>query len=283
MVNYVTGSALPRIVLKDFKKMEFELPDLPTQTRIASVLSVYDDLIENNEKRIKALEEMAQRLYTEWFVLFRFPGYKKVKIVNNKIGSGKIPGTWNVLKCSEIIKKIVLGGTPARNNLNYWGGSIPWIKSGKLNEFRVTDGTEFITQEGLDNSATKLMPKRTVLVAITGAILVSISEIELCANQSVIGLYDSENLCQEYIYLYIKNHIKNFISKMSGSAQRHINKDIIDNSYILVPDPVVMEKFEKNIKPIFDLISTLLFKNKNLSKTRDLLIPQLVMGKREVK
>lgn len=277
------GSASGRenVNKSSFESIELEIPELPIQERIARVLLVFDDLIEQNLERIKLLEEIVQMLYREWFVCFRFPGYDGIKMVPSKLGM--IPDGWNVKRLGGVVDNIVLGGTPSRKRPRLWeDGTIPWMKSGKLNDVRVIEGSEMITSVGLSSSAAKLMPKRTVLIAITGAILVSLSEIELCANQSVVGIYGSKELIQEYIYLFEVENVNQLISKMSGSAQQHVNKEIVENSLILVPDLDVMEKFNEVAKPIFDLISNLLFKNKNLGKARDLLLPNLISGEIDI-
>jgi type I restriction enzyme, S subunit len=216
-------------------------------------------------------------------VHFRFPGHEKVKMIDSNTEFGKIPEGWEIKKHKEVIENITLGGTPARKKEEYWeNGTVPWVKSGKLNDLRIIDGTELITEIGVKESATKIMPKRTVLIAITGAILVSISEIELCANQSVVGLYGSSNLAQEYLYFYEKSIIDKYKGKMSGSAQQHINKEIINETDIIIPGADTMEEFEELIKPLFDEMSTLLFASQNLRQARDLLLPKLVTGEIEI-
>ncbi|PIX70135.1 hypothetical protein COZ39_04870 [Candidatus Roizmanbacteria bacterium CG_4_10_14_3_um_filter_33_21] len=112
LVNLGGGSAQHNLLLGDLRNFIIQIPDLPTQTRIASVLSAYDDLIENNEKRIKALEEMAQLLYAEWFVKFKFPlrlrleqaGHEKVKMVDSHTEYGMIPEGWEVVKIDNLLK-----------------------------------------------------------------------------------------------------------------------------------------------------------------------------------
>lgn len=265
--------------------MEIILPESKAQTQIASVISSYDDLIENNEKRIKALEEMAKLLYTEWFVKFKFPGHEKVKMVDSCTEYGMIPQGWEVAKVGDKFLTI-LGGTPSRNKSEYWeNGNIPWINSGTVNNLRITEESELITKNALEKSATKIMPKRTTLLAITGATLgqVSLTEIECCANQSVVGIHDKEGLLNEYVYLRIKNEIKSIIALAGGGAQQHINKDIINNKDFLIPEEKLIKKFSRLIVPLFDEISALIFSNKNLSQIRDLIIPQLVTGRRELK
>jgi type I restriction enzyme S subunit len=280
-----TGATREALTKTDIENFEIKLPSIEAQSRIASVLSTYDDLIEVNEKRIKALEEMAQRLYIEWFVKFKFPGHEKARMMDSGTKFGLIPEGWEIVKIGNMFC-IVLGGTPSRVKKDYWrDGNIAWINSGAVNQLRIIEESEMITEEALKKSATKMMPQRTTLLAITGATLgqVSLTEIECCANQSVIGIYDREGLFNEYLYLKIKEIIKNIIALAGGGAQQHINKDIVNNTEIFIPDIKLIKIFLNKIKPVFDAISFLIFQNKNLQKTRDLLIPQLVTGKRELK
>ncbi len=280
--NISSGTRMPRANWKVLSESKWLFPPLPTQNKIASILSAYDDLIENNLKRIKILEEMAQMIYREWFVNFRFPGHEKVKMVKSELGM--IPEGWEVSKIGDAFIT-VLGGTPSRKQNEYWqNGTIPWINSGKVNDLRIIDESEFITELGLNKSATKLMPKRTTVLAITGATLgqVSLLEIEACANQSVVGLYDNTGRYNEYIYLKIKEIIEQIISKAGGGAQQHINKEIVFLTKIIIPPKLIVDRFNMIIQAIFDLIANILFKNKTLRKTRDLLLPKLISGEIDV-
>lgn len=281
----IRGSAQPFISYDLLDNVDIFLPDFPTQERIGSVLSAYDNLIENNEKRIKALEEMAQLLYTEWFVKFKFPGYEKARMVDSGTEYGMLPERWVVGKIDDHFNT-VLGGTPSRNKTEFWlDGTVPWINSGAVNNFRITEASELITELALEKSATKMMPKRSTLLAITGATLgqVSLTEIECCANQSVVGIWDKENLYNEYIYFKIKDTIKDIIARASGSAQPHINKEDVKAFKIIIPDKEIMSIFHEIVKSIFDDIALFILQNNNLSKTRDLLTPQLVTGRRILK
>lgn len=286
LLSRATGTTVGGIRQTALVKVLVRYPEnVSTQKNISSILSAYDDLIENNEKRIKALEEMAQLLYTEWFAKFKFPGHEKVKLIDSGTEYGKIPEGWEVVKIADRFV-IVLGGTPSRAKPEFWeNGVVPWINSGEVNNLRITEASELITEKALEKSAAKMMPKRTTVLAITGATLgqVSLTEIECCANQSVIGVFDEDRLLNEYIYLRIKYEIKSIIALAGGGAQQHINKEIVNNKAFLLPDKKTSENFSELIKPIFDEISKLIFNNHNLSKTRDLLIPQLVTGKRELK
>jgi len=275
--NIVTGVNVPHISKRQIQEYKFPKPPLESQIKIVDFLRCFDDLIKLNTRRIGILDRIIWSIYDEWFVRFRFRGYEGMKKVPSELG--EIPDGWKVRRLGDVVENIVLGGTPSRSKPDYWKeGTIPWINSGKLNDSRVLEGSEMITQSGLSSSATKLMPKRTVLIAITGAILVGFSEIELCANQSVVGIFGSKELSQEYIYLFEVKGIDHFISKMSGSAQQHVNKEIVENSHILVPDSGVMQDFNDVAKPLSDMISNLLFKNKSLRQARNLLLPKLISG-----
>ena len=244
------------------------------QKRVVSILSAYDDLIENNQKQIKLLEEAAQRLYKEWFVDLRFPGHETTPITDG------IPHGWGVHKIGERFDTY-LGGTPSRAQPQYWqDGTIPWINSGKVNELRVVEPSEYITELALNKSATKLLPVHTTLVAITGATLgqVSYTEITTCANQSVVGIVDPSTCYEEYIYCYVSNNIKQIISKATGGAQQHINKDIVNAFDIVLPNEKLMASFKNQIAPLFEKIKNLLFQNIRLTEARDRLLPKLMSG-----
>lgn len=262
-----TGVRTPILNKSTFSELRISLPPLPFQRRVADILSAYDDLIENNTNRIHILEGMAQAIYQEWF---------------GKVGKESLPNGWRIETLGNTCV-VVLGGTPSRNKSEYWnGGNIPWIKSGKLNDIRIIDSTEYITKLGLENSSTKIMPSKTVVIAITGEILISFLEKSTCANQSVIGVYDSDFESQEYLHLYLKEKIQEFKNKMSGSAQQHINKEIVSDTQILLPPNEDLQKFNKHIQPIYSLLANLLFRNANLRQTRDLFLPRLVSGELDV-
>lgn len=267
---------------KAIKESPVVVPPLPTQKKVAAILSAYDELVENNNRRIQILDEMARLIYREWFVNYCFPGHESIKMVDSSLG--KIPEGWTICQIGSKFTA-VLGGTPSRSQPEYWtNGSIPWINSGKANELRVIEASELITDKALRKSATKMMPARTTLVAITGATLgqVSLLEIDACANQSVVGIYDKVSLFSEWIYLTFSHRIYEIIQHASGGAQQHINKEIIEKVIIPLPTTAIISAFNEIIKPIFDSIANLIRKNFNLRSTRDLLLPKLISGEIDV-
>jgi type I restriction enzyme S subunit len=274
--NTLTGATVDRIPLTKFPDFPVTIPDLPTQRNIAGILSAYDDLIENNLRRIKILEQMAQSLYREWFVHFRFPGHDTVRFIDSELG--RIPKGWKVTTIGEQFTT-TLGGTPSRSNDAFWtNGTVPWVNSGKVNELRIIAPTSLITEEALRRSAAKLMPVRTTVVAITGATLgqVSLLEIGCSANQSVIGITDDESRFSEWLYLFFSEKIHEIIQHASGGAQQHINKEIVNDVRLVLPDDNTAHNFGGKISPIFDQQSNLLRRNQNLRRTRDLLLSNLL-------
>ena len=262
---------------EDLLGLTVALPPVEVQKKIANILRHYDQLIENNQKQIKLLEESAQRLYKEWFVDLRFPGYENVKIVNG------VPEGWRKELIGDVFTT-VLGGTPARSNAAYWGGDIPWINSGEVNNLRIMKESEFITELGLKKSSAKLMPKHTTVLAITGATLgqVSYTEIETCANQSVVGIIDENEVYSIYLYLYVSDKIWDIIGKATGGAQQHINKDIVMEYTIVLPDENIIARLNAIVEPYFMKIANMYIQNTKLLEARDRLLYKFMSGGLEV-
>lgn len=285
IVNYLqtiaenTVATYPSISPKDIEDLVVDLPSLQNQNKMASILSNYDKLIENNNKWIKILEELAQKIYKEWFVDFKFPNHETATFKQTDLG--KIPNNWEIKQIGKEYKTY-LGGTPSRNEEKYWNGKIPWLNSGKTNELRITKASEYVTELGLEKSSTKLMPQYTTVLAITGATLGQVSMLgsEMCANQSVVGIYSDKN--PEYVFYLMKDKIQKLIQSASGGAQQHINKDIVNEMKFVLPADTMLNDFKDIIRPINKEIFNLLYKNHTLKQTRDLLLPRLISGKIDV-
>lgn len=274
-----TGSTIKHISLKTMRNYIFTFPQIDTQKRIASILSSLDDKIELNRRINENLEAQAQALFKSWFV--DFEPFRDGEFVESELGM--IPKGWRVGKLGDACK-CVLGGTPSRNKDEYWNGDIAWINSGEVNEFRITKPSEYITKEGLENSATKLLPKKTTVLAITGATLgqVSLLEIESCANQSVIGVLENEMIPYEFIYPLINESIKVLISNMTGGAQQHINKNNVEQLDIIIPDNKTILNYKHILQPIYAQIGINCFESRRLATLRDTLLPRLMSGELKV-
>ena len=275
LASLANGGAQQNLNAQLIKDFEILLPDLQTQHRIADILSTIDDKIENNNRINHNLEEQAQALYKSWFV--DFEPFKDGKFVDSELGM--IPEGWVVRRLGDVCK-CVLGGTPSRNNSEYWGGSIAWINSGAVNEFRIIEASEYITEKGLNSSATKLLPNNTVVLAITGATLgqFSILAIPSCANQSVIGILQNGKFPTEYIYPLIANRIDDLMLSATGGAQQHINKNNVEELYVLEPTDDVMSHYLSLTRPLYEQINAQYLESNKLSCTRDYLLPRLMDG-----
>lgn len=223
----------------------------------------------------KNLEKIADAYFRAWFIDYNvtslaISGERHASVQNSQVPLtlfgegfkeseiGDIPDSWEVVTMGEFCD-VLLGGTPSRAKPDYWNGDVPWINSGKINDFRITSASEFITKSGLSGSSTKMMPVGTTVLAITGATLGQYSrlEIECCANQSVIGLVPKHKLTNNFVYLSIKHDIMQLVDKQTGGAQQHINKeDAMSFKFALPPEELIIA-FDKIVAPIFDAISGL--------------------------
>ena len=263
--NLGSGTTFKEVSGSTMRGIEVTVPEsIEEQRRIASVLSALDDKIENNTEVNKNLEEQAQLLFTDRFVANNYTVAQEAKI-------------GDICKC-------ILGGTPSRAKAEYWGGTIPWINSGEINRFRIISPSELITQSGLDHSATKMLPAKTTVLAITGATLgqVSLLEIDTCANQSVVGIIPNDTLPYEFIYPFIKAKINELISHQTGGAQQHINKQNVESLPVSIPTRDILYDFVTLVSPMYSMIASNCFENMRLENMRDSLLPQFMSGELDV-
>lgn len=286
------SSGVPHINLGILKKFKIPYPPLPIQHKIASILSAYDELIDNNKRRIKLLEEMAEEIYKEWFVRMRFPGYETCKFYNGEreevpFGTvGALPLGWELKKVEDIFKTSS-GGTPSREKeSDYYGGEIDWIKTGELKDSFVFDSEEKISASGLKNSSAKLFPKDVLIMAMYGVNIgqLGISVKNATANQAVCVFTPlSPNRCSLYYSFHFFKSIRSHLFNISmGAAQQNLSQDIIKKVKYLSPAPEIINKYDRIANPLFEEIKTLSQKNLLLQQTRELLLPRLMSGKLSV-
>lgn len=278
--NSMTGaSGRQRADLKFIKKIAFKLPPLPLQQKIASILSAYDTLIENNTRRIRLLEQMAENLYKEWFVRFRFPGYEKVEMVNG------LPKGWEVKRIVNI-GRVETGKTPPMSNQDLYGGDILFVKTPDMREkMFVSSTSETLSQDGNNYQLTKLLPVNSIMVSCIGtAGVVSINAKPAHTNQQInsIILNNLEDL--EWLY-YVCRQLKPTIELFgaTGVTMTNLSKGKFEKLKIVVPKVDIRESFHKRIEPFFKEIFALDQQNQLLTRQRDLLLPRLMSGKLEVK
>ena len=279
LLQRAIGSSQPAITIDILRRYKIALPYLSNQRRIASILSAYDNLIENNNKRIRLLEQMAENLYKEWFVRFRFPGHEKVKFENG------LPKGWKEEKLSNEFTTSS-GGTPSRGNTDYYLGTIPWIKTGELLGTFILDTEEHITEDAVNNSSAKIISPYSLLIAMyagTNVGNMGINTMKATCNQACCVIESRGNYSLYYLKLFIKKQ-KSFLQSISfGAAQQNISQDIIKKLKVIYPTKDLCDKFHNRVSIIYKDVEYIMRQNQNLTRQRDLLLPRLMSGKLEVK
>ena len=274
------GTATKFLTQPILNNINIEYRDIEKQRKIADILSTYDNLIENNNKRIRLLEQMAESLYKEWFVRFRFPGYESVEFENG------MPKNW-VKDKIRTYYETTSGGTPKRSNSDYFeNGNIPWLKTGELNDSIILDTDEHITELGLNKSSAKWLPKNSVAMAMYAGSNVGklgYLDTEMTCSQACCILYDKRKFSSiHYLFHYLLS-IREYLQNISfGAAQQNISQDLINKVNIIMPNDEVVRLFEERINDIYNETRVLLKQNKVLIQQRDMLLPRLMSGKLEV-
>lgn len=268
------GAGQPNISPKLIENLKIPLPPLPIQQRIASILSAYDDLIENNRRRIALLEESARLLYKEWFVKFKFPGHEKAKFV------GGLPEGWERKKLGEV-GTIITGKTPSTKDERNYGGNILFIKTPDMQNGCYTIDTETkLTIRGAETQKGKYVPKNTILTACIGNGLgvVSMTYKTSQFNQQINAFIPNIDIYTYYYYLTFCN-LKPKLKAIGASATMpNVNKSLFESLEIIQPEYKATKTFYDLIAPVFDQIRTLQLQTQKLKGARDILLPKLMKG-----
>lgn len=276
-----TGSAQPFLGLSQLRGHSIRFHrDLSAQSRIANILSAYDELIENNQRRIRILEDMARSLYREWFVHFRYPGHESVPLTDFPLG--QTPKGWEVKTVADSFD-IVGGGTPTRKELEYWeDGTIQWFAPSDLTRagtmFMDAPG-ERITERGLAKSSARLFPARSVMLTSRATIgAIAINTHEACTNQGFITCLPNNRVPLYFLYHWLKENVPTFQRMASGATFKEISRGVFKSIEFLQPPVELVHRYEGAIEPIVGQIHTLQRQTANLRRTRDLLLPRLLSG-----
>lgn len=258
-----SGAAQPQLPIRDLKYLQIPIPPIQYQASIASVLSAYDDLIENNLRRIKILEEMAQNLYREWFVKFRFPGWQNTRFVDSPLG--RIPEGWEVVKVEDILDR-VRKGVKIQKTQYLEKGLIPVIDQGKTFVGGYTDNAEALISSDIP-----------IIVFGDHTRIVKFIDFPFACGADGIQLLKSNNARMPMSLFY---YTLLSIDLSDYAYARHFK--FLKSQQLLLPDTVISEQFDAYVSKKLEMISALSKRNNNLRQTRDLLLPKLISGEIDV-
>lgn len=256
------------------------VPELPVQRRIASILGAYDDLIEVNRRRIAVLEEMARRLFEEWFVHLRFPGHAALS--TKQVGDDLVPDGWVVQSIGETFG-LLGGGTPSKGEPEFWvPGEVEWYTpsdlTGAKTVFMDHSGLR-ISRVGLQRSSAHLFPPYSVMMtsrATIGAIAVNTTAAS--TNQGFITCLPNDRVPLAFMYHWLHWKAPVFIAHGTGATFKEITKGVFRRLPIVVPPGQITAEFERRCRPMLDTLLVLERSQRRLAESRDLLLPRLISG-----
>ncbi|MBA6417042.1 restriction endonuclease subunit S [Colwellia sp. 6M3] len=279
----ISGAAIPRVILKDFKRAKIKLPlSLDKQRVLSSYITNYDNLVENNNRRIAILEDMAQSLYHEWFVNFRYPGHAdtldasssnalieskgKSKLIDSSLG--QIPEGWEVKKFSELV--------------NY--------KTGKLNSNAAVVGGDypfFTCSRETFRTNTWSFDCECVLLAGNNAnaiypIKYFNDKFDAYQRTYVITEKNRDEITPSFLFYCLALKLGQLKSMSTGTSTRFLTKGILDNLDLLVPSSTLMSEFDSIAVNLLNSQASLRKRNENLKQQRDMLLPKLISGQIEL-
>ena len=257
--KHAVGATMLNLNTTILSSVPIRLPALEIQKRIADILSAYDDLIENNQKQIKLLEEAARRLYKEWFVNLRFPGHENTKIVDG------VPEGWHRGTVGRIAE-FKRGRTITKAQVK--GGNVPVVAGG-------------LEPAYYHNVANTKAPVITISASGANAGFVRLYGVDVFASDcSFVDGLGTESLF--FVYEFLKESKVSIDQLQKGSAQPHVYAKDINAMKITIPEKEYLERFDRYAKVLFDKIKTLQGQNERLKTARDLLLPKLMSGEVEV-
>lgn len=274
------GTAQKAVPIALLKEIEIVIPENPIQKKVVVILKNYDQLIENNKKQIKLLEEAAQRLYKEWFIDLRFPGYENCKIVDG------VPEGWSKDRADNFFK-ITIGKTPPRAEKQWFvDGSVgmPWLSISDMGNAGVY---VFNTSEGLTSDAVqkynmKVVPAGTVFVSFkltVGRVAIAIKD--MCTNEAIAHFCIENDKLRAYTYCYLSSFEYDTLGNTS-SISKAVNSKIIKAMPFVMPNDDTIEKFSNVVDPILNEIKVKQEICNELIEARDRLLPKLMSGEVEV-
>jgi type I restriction enzyme S subunit len=273
LASLFTGSTIKHLPREKLALVEVPVPPYPAQDQIASVLSAYDNLIENNRRRIQLLEQAARLLYKEWFVHLRFPGHEHTQIIDG------VPEGWEAGTIGDL-GEVITGKTPSKKKPENFGSDLPFIKTPDMHGNAIVVHTEeSLSEEGAKTQANKTLPPRSILVSCIGTVgAVAFNASPAQTNQQINSIVPTSDLVTYWAYFMAKE-LKPLLEGMGGGAtMANVNKSKFSGIKIVIPSKQLLNLFSDFAKPVFDQIENLTIGNARLAKARDLLLPKLMNG-----
>ena len=267
------GSATPILNKTSFSKVKLRVPPQHQWGSIANILSAYDDLIENNRRRIQLLEQAARLLYKEWFVHLRFPGHEHTQIIDG------VPEGWEAGTIGDL-GEIITGKTPSKKKSENFGSDLPFIKTPDMHGNAIVVHTEeSLSEEGAKTQANKTLPPRSILVSCIGTVgAVAFNASPAQTNQQINSIVLASDSVTYWAYFMAKE-LKPLLEGMGGGAtMANVNKSKFSGIKVVIPSKQLLGLFSDFAKPVFDQIENLTISNARLAKARDLLLPKLMNG-----
>jgi type I restriction enzyme S subunit len=267
--NLGRGAAQPNISGGQIESVEIPLPPLPIQRRIASILSAYDDLIQNNLRRIKLLEESARLLYKEWFVRLRFPGHEHTRIING------VPEGWERKRLGDLAF-VVMGQSPKSQFYNEDGEGLPFHQG--VSDF----GERFVTHSTYCTVSNRIAEPGDILCSVRAPV----GRLNKTLDKIVIGrglaAIRSKSDHQSYLYYQLRHHFFKEDLIGGGAIFASVTKEHLLSQELLTATESLIREFEDVIRPIDRQIELLFMENQKLRQARDILLPKLMNGEIEV-
>ena len=271
------GVTVPHISASQICAYRLRVPRLAEQERIARFLSSYDDLIDNNCRRMALLERAARELYHEWFIRLRFPGHERVRRVDG------LPEGWEHRPLGACAK-FQSGGTPSKARADFWDGDIPWVSSGELTEFRIRRTSLSVSPEGVADGS-RMVPAETILAVVRGMSLakefrIGLTSIPMSFNQdlkAIVATADVDTLMLFHSLDAQRDQIRDKAGEASHGTKK-LDTAVLSEVQITVPPFSVQQAFRSYVQPMHAQWDILEQQNVKLRVARDLLLPRLMNG-----
>lgn len=272
--NLATGAAQQNISAENIASIPILVPPKKERSYIAKILSDFDAKIELNHQMNKTLEQIAQAIFKQWFVDFKFPGHEKAKFVNG------LPEGWQEVPLTDVVD-VLGGGTPSTTEPSYWGNELPFFTPKDASEnCYVIETEKSISLKGLENCNSQKYPRNTVFITARGTVgKVCMAGCDMAMNQSCYAIRSKNDSGQQYyIYHLIKGLADQLIQNAHGTVFETITTETFRKTKVIQPLQNILDAFAAQVEPFYDLILSNIQETRKLEEIRDTLLPKLMSG-----